>query len=72
MLEIQKNSLDKIILGLKKNDIPKNILENKKYFLEFDKTCKTQSDSKLITISVLDERRLPSTCKLTICPLSRD
>ncbi len=56
MLEIQKNSLDKIILGLKKNDIPKNILENKKYFLEFDKTCKTQSDSKLITISVLDER----------------
>lgn len=56
MLEIQKNSLDQITLGLKKNDIPKNILENKKYFLEFDKTCKKQSESKLITISVSNEK----------------
>lgn len=55
MLNIFKNSLDGIILGSKRNVISIDVLNNPKYFLEFDRSNKTQSDDKLVTISVLSQ-----------------
>ena len=56
MLEILGKSLNGILLGTKRNEIGDEILNNPGYFLEFDRKNKVQSETSLITISVLDRK----------------
>ncbi|PGH19887.1 hypothetical protein RN96_12250 [Fusobacterium polymorphum] len=56
MLEILGKSLNRILLGTKRNEIGDEILNNPGYFLEFDRKNKVQSEASLITISVLDRK----------------
>ena len=56
MLEILGKSLNRILLGTKRNEIGDEILNNPGYFLEFDRKNKVQLEASLITISVLDRK----------------